>query len=310
MKKIKEKLTTGLNFWNRFWFKPADTISLSGLRFCVSLVLLVMYLVRFFDIRIFFYESGLLGPGSAQALRSHQTAQAFHFILSSDTTIYLCYMVFVFLLFLMVLGVGGRLVSFLTFVFHLLFMHTNPTIIYGADYLATFLLFYLMIGSSHRQLRWIPYFVHKRRGLVSEGTSLGCSLSTLSLRLIQIQLCVIYACSGFSLFQRGSSLQGTGLWEAFSHYEGFFASSSYLLMLPVFVVGLLFWFVLAFQLYFPVLVWFSLWRKPLLISGCVLHTVIALSQGFVFFSLLMLSCYVVFLKPESLRVFFQKFQKS
>ena len=310
MKWFKNKTITCLRACDTFWFRPMDSLPLSVFRFFVGLVVLFAYLIRFFDMRMFFYQSGMLSAGQAVGLHKEMWERAFHFVLASDMWLYFFYIMFIVLLFLMVLGVGGRLVSLLVFVLHLMFMHRNPSIVYGADQVSTFWLFYLVLASSNRQLKWIPYFVHKRRGLVSEGRQLGDALSTVALRLIQIQVCVIYFFSGFSKLMGTSWQEGTAIWEALSFYDlSWFDFSPLLLSSPA-LTGFLSLSVLLFEIYFPVLVWFRGLRGFMLSFGLVLHLGIMVSMGLVVFSPLMLAGYLVFLPPDSLRNVFKRLQKS
>ena len=295
--------------WDSFWFKPVDTISMACLRFCLCFTLLVFYLIRFFEVRIFFYESGLINAASAKAMHYYVSKNAFHLILSSDFWIYICYIVFIIVLFLMVMGVGNRLVSLLAFVLHLMFIQRNPTIVYGADYVATCWLFYLVFSQSHKQLKWVNFFVHKRKGLITEGASKGDWINTVSFRLVQIQLCFIYAFSGFSKLAGTSWQNGTAVWDSLLVYDSsFLFDHTLFLSMPV-LVGTLSVAVILFEVYFPILIWFSRWRTIALVAGIMFHLGIGVFMTLWFFSLIMISSYVVFVPPEVLKRFFRRFQK-
>ena len=296
----------GIENWDEFWFKPVDTISLSLFRFCFCSVLLVMYLIRFFDIRIFFYESGLMSSNSAKALHQFHTHKAFDFILSSDTLIYLCYLLFIIILFLMVLGVANRLLMAVAFVLHLVFLQRNPSILFGADVIATFWLFYLIFSNSNKQVRWIHYFLSKKKGLISDRTEKGDWLNTISLRFIQIQLCIIYMFSGLEKLKGSSWWEGTAIWEALSFYDFALFDFSFLLSVPLLSSAIVV-FTVLFEIYFPVLVWVPKLRKTLLILGLLFHLGIGLSLNIYFFSLIMLSAYILFIPAESLKRFLHRF---
>ncbi len=306
MKWIKNKIVGGVESWDAFWFKPVDVVSLSFFRFCFCSVLLVMYVIRFFDIRIFFYESGLMSSGSAKALHKWHTGEAFNFIFSSDTLLYLCYLSFLIILFLMVLGLANRLLTAVAFILHLVFLQRNPSIIFGADVIATFWLFYLVFSNSNRQVRWVHYFLSKKKGLISERVEKGDWLNTVSLRFIQIQLCVIYMFSGLEKLKGSSWWEGTAIWEALSFYDFTLFDFSFLLSVPL-LSGVLVVFTVLFEIYFPVLIWVPKLRKVLLILGLLFHLGIGLSLNIYFFSLIMLSAYILFIPSESLRRFLSRF---
>ena len=171
MKWMKNKLFLGITAWDSFWFKPVDTISLACFRFCFCSVLLVMYLIRFFDIRIFFYEKGLLSGSSAKALNELYKDKLFHLIVESDLLLYVLYLLFIIILLLMALGLAHRVLAVAAFVLHLVFLQRNPSIIFGADMVATFWLVFISCSPApHKQLKWVNYFLNKRKkGLVSEA---------------------------------------------------------------------------------------------------------------------------------------------
>ena len=306
MKWVKNKILSVTTIWDSFWFKPVDTISLSCFRFCFCSVLLVMYLIRFFDIRIFFYETGLLSSSSAKALHMAYTDKAIHFILTSDLLLYLFYLLFIVILLLMALGMANRLLAVAAFILHLVFLQRNPSIIFGADMVATFWLFYLMFAGSNKQLKWVNYFLNKKQDLVSERGEKGDWLSTISLRFIQIQLCIIYMFSGLEKLRGSSWWEGTAIWEALSFYDFALIDFSFLLSVPL-LSGFLVIFTILFEIYFPVLVWVPKVRKALLLAGFCFHIGIGLCLNIHFFSLIMLSAYILFIPPGSLRRVLSRF---
>ena len=305
MKWIKKNIKNMIKDWDSFWFKPTDTLPVSCFRFFFCLVLLVMYLIRFFDIRVFFYESGLMSSASAKIFHQMYTNKSFDFILSSDTLLYLCYILFILVLLLMVLGVANRFIAILAFVLHLVFIQRNPSIVFGADIVATFWLFYLIFANSNTQIKWIHYFLKKQKGLISERVEKGDWLNTISIRFIQIQLCIIYMFSGMEKLKGPSWWDGTAIWEALSFYDFTLFNFSFLLSAPMLSAALVI-FTILFEIYFPVLVWVPRLRKFMLMAGFFLHLGIAFSLNIYFFSFIMLSSYILFISPEFLRKILKK----
>ena len=301
IKWIKNNTLLGVQKWDSFWFKPVDTLSISCFRFFFCSVLLVMYLIRFSSIQLFFYESGLIRGSDAKALKKFINKDiAFDFVLSSDMWVSFCYLLFIIVLFLMALGLANRFVSIVAFVLHILFLQRNPTIIFGADVVATFWLFYLIFANSNKQIKWAHYFLNRHKGLVSERAEKGDWLNTMSLRFIQIQLCVIYMFSGMEKLKGTSWWEGTAIWEALSFYDVAIMDFSFLLSWPL-LSAFLTAFTVLFEIYFPIVVWISKMRKVALYTGLALHIGIALSLNIHFFSLIMLSAYILFIPSESLR---------
>lgn len=309
MKKIKALLNTFIQAWDQFWFKPVDTFPLACFRFCLCSMLLVMYSIRFFDIRVFFYESGLLSSASAKVFQKMQTEHVLHFILSSDAWLYVCYLAFLIVLLLMALGIGNRLLAIAAFFLHLIFIQRNPSIVYGVDSTATFWLFYLMFTKVNGPMKWLNYFISKRKtGLLPDKKERSVWWNQVAVRLIQIQLCVIYAFSGLNKLKGQSWWEGTALWQALSFYDLALIDFSFLLKVPA-IAALLTWSVLLFELYFPVLIWTPKLRNTLLVMGVIMHIFIAMFMGLYFFSLIMLSTYILFISPQTLKNWVARLQK-
>ena len=302
---IKDSVFSGIQNWNAFWFKPVDTLSVSCFRFCFCSILLLMYLIRFFDIRLFFYESGLMEGSSAKALQKIiNKDMAFDFIISSDMWLYSLYLLFIIILFLMAIGLANRFVSLVAFVLHLVFLQRNPSIVFGADVIVSFWLFYLIFANAYKQIQWAHYFLHRRKGLISDRAEKGDWLNTMALRFGQIQLCVMYMFSGMEKLKNQAWWDGTAVWEALAFYDLALVDFSFLLSYPVLSVGLTV-FIVLFEIYFPVLVWTSKLRNLCLLAGLALHLGMALSLNLWFFSLMVLSSYILFIPSESLRRFFK-----
>ncbi len=305
MKWIKSQTLKAVKSWDSFWFKPTDPVSISCFRCLFCSILLIMYLIRFFDIRIFFYESGLMSSATARFFHQLYSDKAFNFILSSDGLLYLCYLLFIIVLLLMALGAANRLLAVFAFVLHLVFLQRNPSIIFGADVVATFCLFYLIFSNSNKQIKWVHYFLSKKKGLVSDRVEKGDWLNTMSLRFIQIQICVIYMFSGLEKLRGASWWEGTAIWEALSFYDFALIDFSFLLSVP-FISSLLVSSIVLFEVYFPILVWIPKLRKAVLLIGLLLHLGIAVCLNIYFFSFIMLSSYIVFIPSESIRRFLKR----
>jgi len=302
MKWIKNTIQTSITYWDKFWFKPIDTFSLSCFRFFFCSVLLIMYLIRFFDIKLFFYNSGLMTASSAKNLHEIYTQKALFFGISSDALLYFCYLAFIGILLLMALGAAHRLLAILAFILHLVFIQRNPSIVFGADMVATFWLFYLMFTKSNNHINWLQYFFSKKGTKLSKSKK-GDWLSTIMIRFIQIQLCVIYMFSGLEKLRGNSWWEGTAIWEAFSFYGISLVNSSVILSLPL-ISSVLTIFTILFEIYFPVLVWVPKIRSILLILGFCFHLSIAICMNLYFFSFIMLSAYILFIPSDFLKKFF------
>ena len=67
------------------------------------------------------------------------------------------------------------------------------------------------------------------------------------------------------------------------------------------MVNLVSWFTIIFQLSFPVFIWFKKFKNSLLAAGVLFHLLIAISMGIIDFGLIMIVVYVLFLDAGLLK---------
>ena len=132
-----------LSQWNNFWFAPKDLYTLSLLRVGLCGTMFFMYLTRFYEIELFYFNSGLMDADTARQSYSEFNKPFLYLFPNSDTLIYLFHMAFLLGLLLITLGLSHRIFIFGVFLLHLCFIQRNPFIVYGADLYATFWLFFL-----------------------------------------------------------------------------------------------------------------------------------------------------------------------
>ncbi len=113
-------------------------------------------------------------------------------------------------------------------------------------------------------------------------------------RLIQIQICIIYAYTGWEKLRGNDWWTGEALWLVLGNEQLVVANWSFLKSFPVLLASMTH-FTIIFEIYFPVLVWFKKWRLVCIILGIGLHTGIIFVMGLFFFGVTMMSVYVLFL---------------
>jgi hypothetical protein len=183
----------------------------------------------------------------------------------------------------MVLGVFPRVSAFLALVLHLSFLHRNMSVAYGVDSISTFFLFCLSFANS--------------KG--GKGKSKSAILESVALRLLQIQVCVIYAYSGFEKLKGVLWWKGEAVWYALANYQITRFDFSWIASFPLLIV-IATYTTVVWEAYFPVLVWIKPLNRSVLLFGVALHLAIAFFVYIPFFGALMISTYVLFLNPADL----------
>jgi hypothetical protein len=163
----------------------------------------------------------------------------------------------------------------------------------------TFFLAYLAMMDSNR---FVSPWKRSRAVKVDALTSVG-------VRLVQMQVCIIYLYSGFEKAKGNSWWQGDALWRALSNGQLVSWDFGFLQHFPMMIAVSTFTTVL-WETYFPVLVWVPRTRFWMLGFGVFLHLLIAFTLNIPFFSWFMCATYVLFLPSSWAERLFKQKQTS
>jgi hypothetical protein len=156
-----------------------------------------------------------------------------------------------------------------------------PTLTAG-DYLLSQLLFFNIFFSFKTSVK--PVF-----------NDLKTALHNTALIGIKLQVCLAYAMAAWFKFGDASWLSGMAVYQTFQIPE---YSSPFLASLPLGLCMVLNYATMAYQLLFPVFIWFRPFKIYLLAFGVLQHLVIAFGMGLFSFGIIMIICYILFLKYD------------
>lgn len=290
--------------WSRFFFSPQPLFPVSVFRILFGLNLVVMYLLRAMDWRFYFTDAGFVpGEQALEILPEFFRPSLALYPASPAQALALNLVLLASALFLTI-GYKARAAAIVAFVAHTSLMQRNYAIVYGADIVSTFFLFSLCFCESDRYLSLRAFLAGGRlRAVPGEISGL---FSQVGLRLLQIQVCVIYGYTGLEKLKGPSWWDGSAVWAVLGNSQIMLFDTNWLKHVPLMIVAMTFSTVL-WEVYFPVLVWIKPLRPWVLAFGAVLHVMIALSVGLIFFSTAMMSTYVAFLDAEVMRARFSRF---
>jgi hypothetical protein len=246
-----------------------------------ALVMLVYYGARHFELTLMFTDDGLLPLAQAKELFEGKFHTPLFWFPESSLGVQILHFTFLAVLAFLALGVWPRVMAAIGLYLHVLFEHRNFLFMYGFDKVAACWLFYLMFLKSN------SHFSLLKRKTESQGL-----LNSAAFRMAQIHLCVIYGYSGMEKLKGQTWWSGEALWNIISNGivspidMSFMAHVPWLIYIGTFMA--LFW-----EVYFPLAVWVPRLRKSWLIFGLIFHFVTAISMNLLFFSLLMVTAYVL-----------------
>lgn len=269
--------------WCRFFFEADVTAQMKLLRILLGGLLFVAYAIRAIDNEYYYGASGVLDL--EKMLEWFPMQYRYSFLISFPGALALKICTGVFLVSLVTLGFGifSRFSALIAFVMHVSFMHRNMAIVYGLDMISAFFLFYLIFAKTDSKPK--------------SKNSWAQMLSSMALRFTQIQVCVIYAYSGWEKLKGPAWWRGEAIWSVFANTQIARWNMDWVAHFPL-VISAVTYATLLFEIYFPALIWLKRWRAALLVLGVLLHLGIGLVVFIPFFSALMVLSYVSFLTPN------------
>jgi hypothetical protein len=287
---------------DRFFFEFSSPLALAAFRWMFGLTLLLNVVLRMLHTDFYFSDlSGVPSEGALDMLPGYFQPPVEIY----PPTVGAAWGFQIAMIVAIVLGTvgafgrfGSRLVWLVVLFLHLALMQRNYSIVYGADMVTSFWLFGLCFMDSSERLSVREWLASRRKGGASgllSGVEPAWSriLTSVGLRLVQIQLCVIYMYTGFEKLKGNDWWDQTAVWKVLGNEQLMMADLSFLRNVPL-VIGFATWGTVLFEIYAPVLFWQRKTRKWMLIAGWLLHIGIALTMGLYIFSLTMMCAYLLF----------------
>jgi hypothetical protein len=124
--------------------------------------------------------------------------------------------------------------------------------------------------------------------------TLKISIANFSLLAIKLQVVVLYLVASYYKLQGTTWLDGTAFYYVL--YNDMYTHPLFtdLFIDNTFVIKVVSWFTILFQLLFPILVWIKKIKNIMLFAGIFLHLMIAWVNGIVDFGIIMILMYTLF----------------
>lgn len=275
--------------WERFWFGPQDLLGLAFMRVCLCATMFYMYFVRMFNMHYFTDQNWITRSMARQAM-PELYRPPFMWFFWPDSWSLLVHGLFLVLLLLLTVGIGGRWIMWIAWIFSMGFLQRNYSVVFGADVIASLFMFYMMFTKSCERLS-VLNLIRKKSVFVKSDV-----VSAMMIRMMQVQICVIYGYTGWEKLKGGSWWDGTALWSVMANPQmttfdfSFLRSVSWLIPIVAYLT-------IIFEVYFPVMVAWPKTRYLWLSVGFLFHAGIGLFMGLGPFALAMMSAYFLFINP-------------
>ncbi|MFG0297750.1 MAG: HTTM domain-containing protein [Maioricimonas sp. JB045] len=295
---------TTADCWQQFWFTPVSPTLLGIIRLCAGAMLVYTHAVWGTALEDFFGPHAWVTRDLARAYHGEDYAFSFWWWVAPESAA-TAHAVCMVLLVMFTVGFATRLTSIAAFAITVSYIYRVPGALFGLDKINAMLALYLAIGPSGAALsvdRWIRTRLARRRGADRAATGFWSpppsAGANLSLRLIQVHMCVIYFFAGLTKLQGPAWWDGQALWMAFANQEYQTLDMTWIAWYPH-LANLFTHVSVAWELSFCVLVWRPLLRPLVLLGAVVLHAGIGVCLGMWTFALIMLVGCMSFLPPDA-----------
>ncbi len=295
--------------WHALFHEPLDTRPCALVRIAYAALVLVHWAVLYPDLEMLFGESGVL-PEAA----SHEVAQPYRWSLlwhvpATPAALHMCFWLAVASTVLLGIGLGPRVNAALLLAWLISFQTRNGFILDGADWTMRLIALYLVLmpcGANWSVNAWLVRWWRARMHPLPNSLSEGEGTEKLShrqpawgLRLLQIQMAVIFLAAGLEKAGTQEWLDGTAIYYV-SRLDDYFGRSpipTWLFDSPWSVAAIT-WSVVLGELLVPVFIWFRQTRRWALAAAVLFHLGNEWTMHLFLFHWLMLAGWLSFLVPS------------
>lgn len=196
--------------------------------------------------------------------------------------------IYIISLIMILLNYWKILFAIIVIFLHTVFLNSAYLLSYGADFMIAFLIYINLFFCIEDKIKLGP-----NKGIIF----------SFAIRLIQIQLCVIYFFGGFGKALGYDWFDGNAIWLCINHYLDEKVINTFFAHIPKFVYQLASLHVMILELLFPIFVFLSKnIRKWTIINIIIMHVVIALVIKIYTFSIAMLLFNIIAFYPATFSV--------
>jgi hypothetical protein len=314
---LKQASRSLIRGWHRFFHAPCDARIAAAVRIAFAIVTLLNLAVLYPDLDHWFTDQGVLPAEVSREVARPYAWSVLWLLPSTPAVVHACYWIAVAQTVLLLVGVVPRLQALGVFVWLVSFTNRNYLIVDGEDTvfrLIAFFLIWMPVGRCWSVdalvRRWWqgPHLNplpegegvrDPRPSPLPEGEQERCAAPGWGLRLLQIQMCLMFLSAGLCKLDGNSWLNGTAIYYVarLDDYFGRFAAPDWPFDWP-WAVALLTWSVIAIELLVPIFVWFRETRRLCLVAVVLFHLGNEWTMHLFLFHWVMLAGWLAFVEPS------------
>ena len=287
--------------WSSFWFESSSTVPLEIVRIGVGAAVLFHFATGTPFLFELWSDAGWVPPAAAVQYLNEPWTQSLLFYVTAPWQLIAFHGIFLFGCAALVLGWRTSLFKWIVLAGQISYDYRNLTIVYGADSIISCLLFILCLAPIGRAIsldRLRAVRAAKRVALDARPPPLATPWTGACIRLMQIQMAVLFFYSAMEKMKWDEWWTGDAIWLAFTTYEFYNPLLLKILARQYWLVNVATYATILIELSYPFLVWQRRSRPYVLAAAVFLHVMFMVLLRLVYFSFVMIFGHMSFLRPE------------
>ncbi len=298
---VQERLAALGEAWSQIWFQPKPTSPLELARMGIGAALLLHYGLATPYLFDFWGDTGLMPRGVVLRDLPDPWTQSVFFYFSAPWQWVAFHVLFLVCCAAFAAGWRTSWVKWIVLIGQVSYDRRNPDMTYGVDWILASLLLILCLApvGQAMSLDRVRALRAAKRNDLNATLPVYCSpWAGACTRLMQIQMAVLFFYSAISKLVRYEWLNGDAIWVVFTMDEYYNSALLNLFASQYWLVNIGTYSTIVIELAFPFLIWQKSTRPYLLASALSLHAQFAVLMGLYYFSFVMMTGHMSFVRPE------------
>jgi hypothetical protein len=279
--------------WYRFWFTQPDLRQLELVRIGVGLSLFFIYFFEAGRLDELYTEDGWVPLSGLAKLRENPAFFSVFYRITDLAQVTAIWALMLVLCLAFTVGLQTSWIKWIVWILHISFQNRAPEVSYGVDSITSNLLIILCVTPVGRTLSVDAWLRRDRPPRIEWLPALQDARASVGLRLVQIQMVIVFFFAGTQKLQGADWWDGDAIWYAMTDFE-----FSVLPLAPfaehMWLVNLLTYGSILVELGYAFLVWDRKTRPIFVVAAIVLHIGVAISLGLVLFAVPMIAGHLAF----------------
>ena len=270
---------------HRFFLSPSSGAPLAFFRIAIALLGLVQAGWLAGSIALLYGENGLVPWAISDGIVDPYLPQLSWLKpvseltgLSPDTWVYIIMGIYLLSLIMLLLGKFTRIAAFTAWALHMMFINTGFMAAYGVETFMHIALFYCILMPVGHVFSWDARW---------RTTVRDSEWYTLSIRVLQLHLCLVYVASGVEKAMGTQWWNGEAIWQTMMQGQFSRFDMRWMAGFPL-LAKMLGWSTLVLETCYPLFIWWKRTRPYGYLAIVMLHIGIAVFMGLQLFSSIMI----------------------